>query len=128
NTGWVLRIRIAEALGNLGDLSIVGELMAILRDENTDWHLRSSIAEALGNLGDVSIVAELITMIGGVNSNIWSYIVSAIGNLANTKEHCMGLLTLRSKRINRDTLHSALYKVSRRAGVTIDQKGNIIEA
>ncbi|KJU87212.1 signal transduction protein with Nacht domain protein [Candidatus Magnetobacterium bavaricum] len=126
-----LRRSIAKALGNIADSSIVADLMPILRDEKTDNGLRHSIAEALVKIADSSSVPDLIATVMVMDdaaSDIWYHIVQLIGNIGNTKEHCIGLLKLRSKEPNDDTLHEALHQMSRRMGVTIDQGGNIIEA
>ncbi|KJU82604.1 signal transduction protein with Nacht domain protein [Candidatus Magnetobacterium bavaricum] len=126
-TYWTIRRSIAKALGKIGDSSIVPNLISLLRDVNTDDDVRNQIAETLGIIADSSIVPDLMSMIDDVDSYIWRNIVQAIGKLANTKEHCEGLLKLRSKYIEFDTLHTALYQISRRIGVTIDKSGNIID-
>ncbi|KJU81302.1 signal transduction protein with Nacht domain protein [Candidatus Magnetobacterium bavaricum] len=122
-----VRSSIAKALGNIGDSGIVADLMAILRNEKTNNSVRASIAEALGNIGNSSIVAELMPMMDDVESGIWDNIVQVIGKLGNTKEHCMGLLKIRSMKPYNDTLHTAIYQVSHKAGVVIEQNGNILE-
>ncbi|KJU84252.1 NTPase (NACHT family) [Candidatus Magnetobacterium bavaricum] len=122
-----VRISIVSALGKFADSSIVADLKPILLDEKTDYWLRGSIAETLGNIADSSIVADLISSIGDVRSDIRISVIQVIDKLGNTREHCMGLLKLRSKYGYSADLNSALYKVSRRAGVTIDQDGKIID-
>ncbi|MBV6340838.1 NACHT domain-containing protein [Candidatus Magnetobacterium casense] len=123
-TYWLNTGRAIDVLAENGE---VGFLLGLLRDDNTHHSVKDRIADALGNIGDSSSVAELMAMLDGVSSHIWRNLVQTIGNLANTKEHCEGLLKLRSNAIDKDTLHYALYQVSRRIGMTIGKDGTLIE-
>ncbi|NEP58213.1 MAG: HEAT repeat domain-containing protein [Symploca sp. SIO2G7] len=66
--GYPLRRNAAKALGKLGELRAVPELVACL--DCSDFYVRESAAESLGMLGDRSCIPQLIKLLtGGVAAN-----------------------------------------------------------
>src|SRR2546430_11213257 len=66
---WYVRASIAEALGQLGERSIVPQLVALLSDEQLNPDVRASIARALGHLGERSIALQLVALLSDEQLN-----------------------------------------------------------
>jgi HEAT repeat protein/energy-coupling factor transporter ATP-binding protein EcfA2 len=58
-----LRWSIADALGRLGEPSVVADLVQLLSDDRLDVDLRRNIADALGTLGERSVTARALVQL-----------------------------------------------------------------
>src|SRR5947209_14872435 len=119
--GVFVRRSIADALGRLGERSVAGDLVQLLSDEQLDVNLRSKIAEALGTLGERSVAGDLVQLLSDeqLDVNLRRSIASALAAYANDISIIEGLIeSLQDKEIS-DSVYSALWTVSSRAGVWI---------
>jgi HEAT repeat protein len=82
NESWV-RIRAAEALGDIGDKKAVGPLVEALRNKEVD--VRISAAIALGQIGDKKAVKPLILALKDKNFNVLSFAAMALGKIGDKR-------------------------------------------
>jgi hypothetical protein len=116
-----VRWNIAGALGVLGERSVAKDLVRLLSDEWLHVELRSGIAGALGRLGERTVAADLVQLLVDerLDVDLRRSIASALAAYANDISIVEGLIkTLESKEIS-DSVNSALWTISRRAGVWI---------
>ncbi len=74
-----VRIEIADALGDVGDVSVISSLIAALQDK--DEHVRCSVAEALGRVGDTTAIPVLHEALRDVSDNVRATAIKALGKL-----------------------------------------------
>src|SRR3989440_4318303 len=116
-----VRRSIADALGRLGERSVAGDLVQLLSDERLHTYVRSKIAEALGTLGEHSVAGDLVQLLSDeqLDVNLRKSIANALAAYANDISIVEGLIkSLQDKEIS-DSMYSALWAISRRAGVWI---------
>jgi len=99
---FIVRSEIAEALENLGDKTIVPELLLLLKNEKIDSDVRMGITYALGNLGDKTIVPDLLLLLKNekVDSDVRDRIASALGNLGDKTIVPELLLLLKNEKVD----------------------------
>jgi HEAT repeat protein len=107
---------IAGELVNLGERSIVPELMWLLSDEQVDSNVRWSIVRALGKLGERSIAPELMRLLGDkqFDSVMRMDIVGALGELGERSIAPELMRLLRDKQLDsvvRKGIAAALRKL-----------------
>jgi HEAT repeat protein len=73
---WRVRRASAEALGQVGDVSVVESLIAALKDD--DWLVRETAAKALGRICDEKAVEPLIEAMEGNWPALWT-VAEALG-------------------------------------------------
>src|SRR5260221_1818364 len=78
-----MRVRAAEALGDLGNLRAVEPLIAALRDAHP--RVRQFCAEALGTLGDVRAIDPLIDMLEDKSANVRGSASISLGQLGGVR-------------------------------------------
>jgi HEAT repeat protein len=116
-----LRRSIADALGRLGERSVARDMMQLLSDDRLDADLRWSIAIALGRLGERSVARDLVRLLSDeqLDVDLRRSIASALAAYATDISIVEGLIkSLQDKEIS-DSVYSALWTISRRAGVWI---------
>ncbi|MCI5130969.1 MAG: hypothetical protein D3904_05455, partial [Candidatus Electrothrix sp. EH2] len=77
-----VRLKVAAALGMLGDSSGVSELVKLLADE--DEGVRYSAAEALGMLEDSSVARDLVPLLADEDAYVRSSAARALGELGDS--------------------------------------------
>ena len=117
-----VRWNIADTLARLGERSVAARAMVqLLSDERLHTYVRSKIAEALGTLGEHSVAGDLVQLLSDeqLDVNLRKSIASALAAYANDISIVEGLIkSLQDKEIS-DSVYSALWTISRRAGVWI---------
>jgi HEAT repeat protein len=117
-----VRWNIADALGRLGERSVAARAMVqLLSDERLHTYVRSKIAEALGTLGERTVAGDLVQLLSDarLDVNLRRSIASALAAYVNDISIFEGLIkSLQNKEIS-DSVYSALWTISRRAGVWI---------
>ena len=96
-------------------------LVQLLSDERVHAFMRRSIADALGRLGERSVAGDLVQLLSDeqLDVNLRKSIANALAAYANDISIIEGLIkSLQDKEIS-DSVYSALWTVSRRAGVWI---------
>jgi HEAT repeat protein/energy-coupling factor transporter ATP-binding protein EcfA2 len=81
DTSEFVRRAAAEALGNLGDTSVVPHLIDALKD--TSEFVRRAVTEALGKLGDASVVPHLIDALKDTSKDVRRATAEALGKLGD---------------------------------------------
>jgi HEAT repeat protein len=76
DSDWRVRRASAEALGLVGDVSVVESLIAALKDD--DWLVRETAAKALGRICDEKAVEPLIEAMEGNWPALWT-VAEALG-------------------------------------------------
>lgn len=76
-----IRIRIANALGQIGDVRAVPKLITYLEDDNEN--VRENIAEALGLIGDPHAVPALIVCLDDMDDWVRSHAALALGQIGD---------------------------------------------
>jgi len=72
NPDWHIRSAAVDALGGIGDPTVVDVLsLTLLNDE--DWNVRSSAAEALGKIGNVDAISALEEALEDPNDMVCMY-------------------------------------------------------
>ncbi|WP_417909161.1 HEAT repeat domain-containing protein [Candidatus Electronema sp. PJ] len=77
-----VRQAAAEALGNLGDRSVVPELVKCLTDEH--MFVREAAVEALSNLGDRSVAPEFVKLLADEDENVRQKAAEALVHISNS--------------------------------------------
>ncbi len=116
-----VRRSIASALGDLGELSVIPDLLRVLADKQEDPRVRQNIASALGKLGERSVVPELLRLLANqqVAQGVREIIAEAIAKLADSEQDARTLATLLPTSDIAESIYRALWTVSRRAGVRV---------
>jgi len=117
-----LRRGIADTLGRLGERSVAARVMVqLLSDDRLGVFMRRKIADALGALGERSVAGDLVQLLSDdqLDVNLRRSIASALAAYANDISIVEGLIrSLQDKEIS-DSVYTALWAISRRAGVWI---------
>jgi hypothetical protein len=116
-----VRWNIANALGSLGERSVARDLVQLLSVERLHSELRRSIANTLGRLGERAVARDLVQLLADEQQDMFlrRSIASALAAYANDISIVEGLIkSLQDKEIS-DSVYSALWTISRRAGVWI---------
>ena len=80
NPDWHIRSAAVDALGGIGDSTVVDVLShALLTDE--DWNVRSSAAEALGKIGNIEAIPSLEEALEDANDMVSMYAKEALNIL-----------------------------------------------
>ena len=124
---------IASVLGALGERLVARDLVQLLADERLHVFVRMSIADALGRLAEASVAGDMVLALSDkrLDVDLRRSIAGALAAYANDIPIVAGLIkSLQDKEIS-DSVYSALWTISRRAGVWIfpmhltDQSRNV---
>ena len=117
--------RIALALGKLGERTIAPYLVDILFDDRieryTGYDLRYEIADALGALGERAVVPQLVALLfyNQVDNRVRMKTATILSSLVESEEQVHILATHLSSSDIADSIHSALWTMSRRLELRI---------
>jgi HEAT repeat protein len=116
-----VRWNIADALGALGERSVAGELMRLLSDERLHVFVRRRIADALGRLAEESVAGDLVQLLSDerLDVDLRKSIADALAAYASDISIVEGLIKSLEDREISDSVYSALWTISKRAGVWI---------
>jgi len=116
-----VRWNIADALGRLGERTVAGDLVQLLSDDRLHAFIRRKITDALATLGERSVTGDLVQLLSDdrLDVDLRRSIATALAAYANDISIVEGLIkSLQDKEIS-DSVYSALWTISRRAGVWI---------
>ena len=125
-----MRVSITMALGMLGERSVASFLSQQLSNEQIPASVREAIASALGALGERSIAPDLLPLLSDeqIDRAVRKAIASALGTLSDDESAVRALAgfllqgseeAIVSISDTADSIHQALWKVSRRAGMRV---------
>ena len=80
---YIVRWKVAEALGEIGDARAVEPLIKALGDEDGD--VRQAATEALGEIGDARAVEPLIKALGDEDGDVREFAVDALGKIGDAR-------------------------------------------
>ncbi|MDQ2907286.1 MAG: HEAT repeat domain-containing protein [Chloroflexota bacterium] len=110
-----------DAISSLAQHTDGADLLRLLASPETDLATRSIIADALAKSGKTALVPALRQMLLNetMHADIRVRIAKAIAQLADDEETVGALVPLLRVHYLEDTIHSALWPVSRRAGLRL---------
>jgi len=116
-----VRRSIAIALGRLGEHSLVPRLLAMLSDQQVNPSVRRSIAATLGSLGNRSITFHLLALVRDthMDPSVRRSITNTLSALGENEDHVRLLAELLPTSDIPDSIHRALWTLSRQFGLRI---------
>jgi len=108
--GKIVRVGIAQALGEIGDTSAAPVLLALLADAEVD--VRIAVALALGKLGVRSTVQPLVALLNSTDDRLRWYVGNALEQFGATAEKPL------LAKLDKEGYTKAVLEVLGRAGTT----------
>ena len=117
-----LRVKAANALGQLGDKRAVIPLIEALKDEKSG--IRAEAAKALGQLGDERAIVPLIESLEAYDLRVRAWAADSLGKLSGTAIVPLSMAR-RDNHVGATARGAALQAVKRLCGTTV---GSLIQA